>query len=110
MTSIETSAKREKRQHPRFKLEVEVKVHSKTAGRIVGRTADISESGMSAMLVLELPVGEMVELDFELPFGPANLWAVVRARNAFRYGFQFVQPHAAESRIKQSCRILTPSE
>jgi hypothetical protein len=65
---------------------------------------------MSAMLVLELPVGEMVELDFELPFGPANLWAVVRARNAFRYGFQFVQPHAAESRIKQSCRILTLSE
>ena len=106
---MEKSAASEKRQHPRFKLEVEVKIHSKTAGLIQGRTVDISESGMSAMLVLELPVGEVVELDFELPFGPANLLAIVRARNAFRYGFQFVQPHAAESRIRQSCGILPPS-
>lgn len=99
----------EKRQHPRFKLDVEVKIHSKTAGLIQGRSVDISESGMSAMLILELPVGEVIELDFELPFGPANILAVVRSRNAFRYGFQFVQPHAAESRIRQSCGILPSS-
>ncbi|HEX4426410.1 MAG TPA: PilZ domain-containing protein, partial [Terriglobales bacterium] len=88
---------------------VEVKIHSKTEGLVIGRAAEISEAGMSVMLVPELTEGEVVELDFELPFGSANVLAVVRSRNAFRYGFQFVQPHAAESRIRQSCRILTPS-
>jgi hypothetical protein len=109
MASIERPADRGTRRHPRFKLDVEVKIHSKTEGLVVGRSAEISEAGMSVMLVPELTVGEVVKLDFELPFGPANVLAVVRSRNAFRYGFQFVQPHAAEHRIRQSCRILPPS-
>jgi len=36
-----------------------------------GHTVDISESGISAMLkMIEVPLGEVVELDFTLPFGP----------------------------------------
>jgi PilZ domain-containing protein len=109
MALMDKSAYGAMRQHPRFKLDVDVNIHSKTAGLVVGRSAEISEAGMSVMLVPELTVGEVVELDFELPFGPANVLAIVRSRNAFRYGFKFVQPHAAESRIKQSCGILPPS-
>jgi hypothetical protein len=109
MALTEKPADRVARRHPRFKLDVEVKVHSKLAGFVVGRGREISEAGMSIMLVPELTVGEVVELDFELPAGPANILAVVKSRNAFRYGFQFVQHHAAESLIRQSCRILPPS-
>jgi hypothetical protein len=109
MALTDNPADRVARKHPRFRLDVEVKVRSKVAGMIVGRGREISEAGMSIMLVPELTVGEVVELDFELPFGPANILAVVKSRNAFRYGFQFVQPHAAESRIRQSCGILPPS-
>ncbi len=34
---------------------------------------DISESGISAMLRMEVPLGELVELDFTLPFGPVTI-------------------------------------
>jgi hypothetical protein len=110
-TELMDSYKRRSGRHTlRFKLDVDLKIHSKTAGLIEGRTVGISASGTSAMLLLELSMGEVVELDFELPFGPAGVPAIVRARNAFRDRFQFVQPHAAESRIKQSCAMLAPPD
>ena len=55
-----------------------------------GHSVDISESGIAAMLTIEAPVGEVVELNFTLPFGPVTIPAMVRQRNAFRYGFEFV--------------------
>jgi len=38
-----------------------------------GRTVDISESGISAMLTIEAPLCEVVELSFTLPDGPVTL-------------------------------------
>lgn len=94
------------RRHPRFRLEVDIRIDSRTAGVLKGRTVDISESGISAMLKLEVPVGEFVELQFTLPFGPVTVYATVRQRNAFRYGFQFVESHSAHKVIQASCRWL----
>ena len=54
-----------------------------------GHTVDISESGISAMLRVEVPIGEVVRLESELPDGPVEVHAMVRQRNAFRYGMQF---------------------
>ena len=58
------------RRKPRFKLEVDIKITSRTSGELKGRTVDISESGIAAMLTVEAPFGEVVELNFTLPFGP----------------------------------------
>jgi hypothetical protein len=94
------------RRHPRFKIEVDVRITSKTCGRLKGHTADISESGLSAMLTIEVPLGEVVELDLTLPFGPVKIYALVRQRNAFRYGFQFVELNASHEAIQATCHHL----
>ena len=96
----------EARRQPRYKLAVDVTINTKTCGILQGYTVDISEAGISAMLKLEVPLGELVELQFLLPFGPVKLYATVRQRNAFRYGFQFVESYAAREVIQSTCRSL----
>jgi hypothetical protein len=91
------------RRYPRFKLEVDVTVRSKTLGLIPGMTIELSESGMSTVLPVELVVGETVELHLSLPFGSVDLRAVVRNRNAFRYGFEFADHKVARKLINEHC-------
>jgi hypothetical protein len=71
-----------------------------------GRTVDISESGIAAMLTIEVPLGEIVELSFTLPDDPVTLCATVRQRNAFRYGFEFVDQNKVNETIRRTCRDL----
>lgn len=94
------------RRQPRFKIEVDIRVSSRTSGMLKGHTVDLSESGISAMLTLEVPVGEVVELEFTLPFGPVTIYARVRQQNAFRYGFQFVESNFVQEIIRPTCRQL----
>ncbi len=82
---------REKRRHERIEMEVEVIVRTDSA-LLPGRSHDISESGMSAILPVELREGQEVELQIRLPRADANTRAVVRHRNVFRHGFEFAQP------------------
>lgn len=58
------------------------------------------------MLRVEVPVGEVVRLEFSLPLGDVEIHALVRQRNAFRYGFQFVESSSAQDIIGQTCRQL----
>lgn len=58
------------------------------------------------MLMRELPVGEIVEMEFTLPLGPVRTYAIVRQRNAFRYGFQFIKSHEADEVIHRTCSQL----
>jgi hypothetical protein len=94
------------RRHPRFKLEVEIRVYSRNRPVVRGQTVDISESGISAMLRVEVPVGEVVRLEFTLPPGDMEILALVRQRNAFRYGFQFVETSSPQDIIGRTCRDL----
>lgn len=96
----------DRRRQLRSKLEVEIAIHSKVSGIVTGRTSDISESGISAILTHELSIGELVELDFTLPFGRVTMYAVVRQRNAFRYGFQFAESNFITDVIRPTCRVL----
>lgn len=63
----------ENRSQPRLELKVTVKVYSTVSGRASGQTLDFSEAGMSAMLLMELKVGELVGLDLELPTESVHL-------------------------------------
>jgi hypothetical protein len=96
----------DQRRQPRFKIEVDITVTSHTCGILKGHTVDISESGISAMLNIEVPVGEVVELNFTLPAGPVDIYAMVRRKNAFRYGFQFVASNCVREVIKPTCLQL----
>jgi hypothetical protein len=58
------------------------------------------------MLTIEASLGEVVELNFTLPFGPVAIHAMVRQRNAFRYGFEFVDSTVVDRIIHRTCREL----
>ena len=92
------------RRSPRFKLEVEVRVYPRNTSVVRGHTVDISESGISAILKTEVPVGEVVRLELTLPLGAVEIHAMVRQRNAFRYGFQFVESASTQEVIGRTCR------
>jgi two-component system cell cycle sensor histidine kinase/response regulator CckA len=98
---------RNSRRHLRFKLNVDATVHSSTQGHVLANTLDISESGLSAILPIELPLGEIVELDFQLPILRVRVVASVREHYRLRYGFEFVEPDDATLRtIRESCALL----
>ncbi|MGP0021156.1 MAG: PilZ domain-containing protein [Candidatus Sulfotelmatobacter sp.] len=94
------------RRHPRFKLEVDIRVYPRDCPVVRGHTVDISESGISAMLRVEVPVGEVVRLELTLPLGDVEAHAMVRQRSAFRYGFQFVEASSSQDIIGRTCRHL----
>jgi hypothetical protein len=73
---------------------------------LTGRTADISESGISAMLRIDVPLSEIVELNFTLPIGQVKVHAIVRQRDCFRYGFQFLESAAVQEIIRSICGRL----
>jgi len=96
----------EARRHPRYQLEKDIRIYPRNATVVRGHTVDISESGVSAMLRVEVPVGEVVRLEFSLPTGDVDVHALVRQRSAFRYGFQFVEASSAQDVIGRACRQL----
>lgn len=96
----------EARAHPRYKLETDIRVYPRNSPVVRGHTVDISESGISAMLRVEVPVGEVVRLEFTLSSGEVEIHALIRQRNAFRYGFQFVETSSAQDVIGRTCRQL----
>jgi hypothetical protein len=94
------------RRQPRFKIEVDISINSRKCGVLKGHTVDISESGIAAMLRIEASLGEVVELDFALPGGAVTIQAIGRQRNAFRYGFEFVDSDSVHELIRRTCRDL----
>jgi len=96
----------EARRHPRYRLDVEIRIYPRDSEVVRGRTVDISESGISAILAVEVPIDEVVRLELSLPLGDVDVHALVRQRNAFRYGFQFVECSSAEDIIGRTCRQL----
>lgn len=63
-------------------------------GILHGRTKNLAEGGMAATVAGEMPMGELVELEFRLPDAsePLVLRAEVRYRQGFQYGFKFLPP------------------
>ncbi len=93
------------RRHPRYKVDVDITVKTRTCGLLQGRTVDISESGVSALLMIEAPLAEVVDLTFSLPFGRVHTLAIVRQRQAFRYGFEFLDPTLIQETIRRTCNM-----
>jgi hypothetical protein len=75
---------------PNFDLNMELTIHSQSLGEVNGRVISISESGISAALQLDLPIGETIKLALHLPMGILKVKAVVKSKHASQYRFEFV--------------------
>ncbi len=100
----------EARRHPRYKLEIDVRVYPRNSAVIRGHSVDISESGISAMLRDEIPLGEVMRLEFSLPTGDVEIHALARQKNAFRYGFEFLEAISQLEIIQRACRQLAVTQ
>lgn len=94
------------RRHPRYAFKADIRVYPRNSQVVHGQTVDISRSGISAILRVEVPLNEVVRLEFCVPTGNVEVHALVRQRNAFRYGFQFVESTSAHDLIGRTCRDL----
>jgi TonB family protein len=82
------------RRVPRYSVAVPVDVtvsRSGVAQRIPGRSVDVSEGGIAAVLAGELLPGESVRLEFRLPYlgVPLRINAMVRHQVRLRCGLEF---------------------
>ena len=100
----------EARRHPRYSLEIDIRVYARDAAVVRGHSVDISESGISVMLRDEMPIGEVVRLEFPLATGDVSIHALTRHRNAFRYGFQFLEAISQLEIIQRACRHLAMAQ
>ncbi|HWX54101.1 MAG TPA: PilZ domain-containing protein [Verrucomicrobiae bacterium] len=80
------------RGHARFAIDLRLII--RTNIRIYGRTKDISEGGLGATVPYDLPLGELVEVEFQFPDAPEPLAlnATVHFREGFHYGFKLIEP------------------
>ena len=103
----------EKRRHPRYHIDVAVKVKVKTNSGVssycYGRGGDISEGGMAIEVAHELTRGNVIRLSVTLPHCERAIEceAVVRHRSDFHYGLEF-QDLAEQDRtlLMRACRAL----
>jgi len=71
----------------------------------------LSHGGLAALIPTDLKVGDAVELYFSLPYPVAHVLAeaVVRGRDGYRYGFEFVRLNPSDQRmIDAACDSLLP--
>ena len=108
--SAENSTLVDARRNARFKLEVAICIYCRDAPVVRGDTVDIGETGISAILREEVPLGEVVRVTFSVQAGDVEILALVRQRTAFRYGFQFMEGGPASALIRRTCRELSLNE
>jgi PilZ domain len=58
---------------------------------IPGQVTELSEGGMTLYAGMSLQPGDLFEAEFELPT-PRTIQAVVRTRDGFSFGVEFIQP------------------
>ena len=77
---------------------------------IHGRIVDLSQGGISAVIAADLQLGDVVELQFELPYAATGvlLEAVVRRRESYQYSLEFVRVIASDqAKINRTCAALS---
>jgi len=111
---IEESQQHNRRKAPRFLYDARLKVTKLSDPRkpVFGRSRDLSETGMGAVIADPLEPGDRVILEFPVEFRerPLVIHAVVCYRRGFHHGFELLAPedeHAAA--IRQVCRTGRPA-
>ena len=78
------------RSHTRYLLDLRIIVRAKET--LIGRTKDLAEGGLGATIPSNINVGEIVELELQLPEfkEPLKIKAEVRYCQGFQYGFRYL--------------------
>lgn len=102
------------RRYPRFTVDLRlvVKPVDGKAAALHGRTKNISESGMAATVAGDLALGEVVDLQFQLPAtgAPLTLRADVRYRQGSQYGFNFIGLTTEQAKTIRRALATFPAE
>lgn len=100
------------RRYQRFEFETDLTAttlgveRSETAR---GCSLNINEAGIAGVFATEWDIGASVNLQFSVPFAsaPVRVKAVVRNRESYRYGFEFVDVTPDyRGTISRTCRML----
>jgi hypothetical protein len=103
---------RKMRRFPRHQLDVRMLVHvfrDGVSSTIWGRSTMMGQEGIGGTLTGDLELGEVVGLEFGLPLCPqaVKLRAIVRYKNGFQYGFEFLAVDALQRQaLQRACEIL----
>lgn len=95
------------RAFPRSLLDIRLVIRAKEV--LHGRTKDLGEGGLGAVIPGDIQIGDIVTLELQLPLSsePLSLQAEVRYRQGFQYGFRFL--HATDQQkelIRRATRDL----
>ncbi len=72
-------------------LPVKIGIYQSSESVLVpGRVTELSEGGMSLYAGMALKPGDLLEVEFELPF-PRTVQAVVRNRTGYNFGLEFTE-------------------
>jgi hypothetical protein len=94
----------DRRRHKRFRLSVPISISGNDASIIPAMTLEVSEGGLSAVLVSELKIGETVKV---YPIVGETLTAEVRHRVGKIHGFEFVEVSDQQiSLLREACARL----
>jgi hypothetical protein len=103
--------KSDRRQADRYQLDaglVARPTHNRS--RVIrGRIVDLSCAGISAVIAADLPLGEVLEVQFGLPYAakPVLIKAAICNREGYRYGLEFVHVVASQQEvINRTCGAL----
>lgn len=100
------------RRFSRYRFDVRIQASVFRDGQTTkcwGRTSELGQDGIGATLSGELQAGEVVSLEFPIPFPPhvMKVRAVVRYSQGLRCGFEFlVVTDEQRLRLRQVCVAL----
>ncbi len=97
---------------PRFAVDLKVQLFCDGESRPrSGRSRDLSEGGLGGTMVADLNVGQVVTLEFGgAPLlRPIRVQAVVRNRNGFRYGFEFLSLSREQRALIHAASLFLPA-
>jgi PilZ domain len=101
------------RRAPRYQVHMRLRVvlpKNKASKCFQAMGEDINEFGMAMFVASELEIGEVVQVDFVLPYQQQKLMvkATVRNRKGFRYGVEFANTSDDDRKaILAACRVLS---
>jgi hypothetical protein len=82
------------RRWTRLPIDMPVKVVTSkgfSSTTVEGRGTELSQGGMELYAGILLDPGDMLEIEFEMPT-PSRMTAIVRSRNGFCFGLEFITP------------------
>jgi hypothetical protein len=100
------------RTHGRYKVSVPLSASITRDDKLMkfsGTVVQFGPGGITAEITADLEMGDILALDFTLPYSqiPLRINAIVRNRSAYRYGLEFQDPTPDQrSAIQRLCDTL----